>query len=74
MDLNEFIKKIEEQFDEVVSLNTTTVYRDLDEWSSLTALNILAMIGDEYEVELEPDEMRKTTTIEELFNLVQSKL
>ena len=48
-------------------------YRELDEWSSLAALSIIAMIDEEYDVQLNADEMRRTQTIQELFDLVQSK-
>ena len=76
MDIKEFTEKFCEQFDEEVKENTppSTWFRELEQWSSLTALNVLAMIDEEYGVELDPDEMRKTNTIQELFDLVQSKL
>lgn len=75
MDIKEFTLNFCEQFDdEVVGLPKTANFRELEQWSSLTALNVLAMISEEYEVDLNPDEMRKTNTIQELFDLVQSKL
>ena len=40
----------------------------------MVALSVLAMIDDEYDVQLKADEMRQTTLIQELFDLVQSKL
>lgn len=48
-----------------------TSYRELEEWSSLIALSILAMVDEEYDVQLKGDEMRSTQTIQELFDLVQ---
>lgn len=76
MEIKEFIENFAEQFDEIdlSVLKPETKFRDLEEWSSLTALNVLMMIDSEYEVELPSDEMRKTNTIQELFDLVQSKL
>ena len=75
MELKEFIENFAEQFDDTESseIQADTEYRELDEWTSLTALSIIAMIDDEYDVQLKADEMRKTQTIQELFDLVKSK-
>lgn len=74
MEIKEFIENFAAQFDdtEAAIFTPETKFRDLDEWSSLTALSILAMVDEEYDVQLKADEMRKTNTIQELFNLVNS--
>lgn len=75
MEIQDFIKNFCEQFDEEVEgLTPDSRFRELEQWSSLTALNVLAMISEEFEVDLNPDEMRNIETIQELFNLVKSKL
>ena len=75
MEIKNFINNIADQFDDtdisVFDLNTN--YRELDEWSSLNALAILNMIEKKYGVRLTPIEMRSANTIQELFDLVQSK-
>ena len=75
MELKEFIENFAEQFDDTdaAEIQADTEYRELDEWTSLTALSIIAMIDEEYDVQLKADEMRKTQTIQELFDLVKSK-
>ena len=75
MELKEFIENFAEQFDDTDAseIQADTEYRELDEWTSLTALSIIAMIDEEYDVQLKADEMRKTQTIQELFDLVKSK-
>lgn len=75
MELKEFIEKFAEQFDDTESseIQADTEYRELDEWTSLTALSVIAMVDEEYDVQLKADEMRKTQTIQELFDLVKSK-
>ncbi len=40
----------------------------------MAGLNVLMMIDEEYGVALPADEMRKTNTVQELYDLVQSKL
>ena len=76
MEMKDFIQNLADQFDEidVNELTPETNFRELQEWSSLVALSVLAMIDEEYDVPLKADEMRRTTLIQELFNLVQSKL
>ena len=40
---------------------------------SLVALLVITMVDEEYGIVLPPEEMRKTNTIQELFDLVASK-
>ena len=56
-----------------MEFTASTVFKDLDEWSSLIALSIIAMVDEEYDVALKGDDIRNATTIEDLFNVVQSK-
>lgn len=76
MDINEFVAHFAEQFDftDLDEFKPETVFRDLDEWSSLMALSIIAMVDEEYEVTLQGDDMKAAVSIEDLFNIVQSKL
>lgn len=76
MDLNEFIQFFAEQFDdtEACDLSGGTKFKELDDWSSLVALSLIAMIDEEYDVTIKGDNIKQTKTIEELYNLVKSKL
>lgn len=75
MELNEFIQNFADQFDETDAseFKAETVFHDLDEWSSLIALSIIAMIDEEYDITIKGDEMRAAVTIEDLFNIVKAK-
>ena len=75
MELNEFIQNFADQFDDTDAseFKAETVYHDLDEWSSLIALSIIAMIDEEYDITIKGDEMRAAVTIEDLFNIVKAK-
>jgi len=75
MELNEFIEHFAEQFDEIDAneITATTVFHELDEYSSLIALSIIAMVDEEYDVTLKGDDMRSAVTVEDLFNIVKSK-
>jgi acyl carrier protein len=75
MELNEFIQNFADQFDDTDAseFKAETVFHDLDEWSSLIALSIIAMIDEEYDITIKGDEMRAAVTIEDLFNIVKAK-
>ena len=75
MELNEFIEHFAEQFDETDASEfvATTKFHDLEEWSSLIALSIIAMVDEEYDITLKGDDIIKAITIEDLFNIVVSK-
>ena len=75
MELNDFIEKFAEQFDETDAsvFKSDTEFKAVDEWSSLMALSIIAMVDDEYDVTLKGDDIRNSETVEDLFNLVKSK-
>jgi acyl carrier protein len=75
MELELFVEKFAEQFDDtpVEEFSTGTVFKELDEWSSLTALSIIAMVDEELEKRITGADIRNSSTIEELYHLAQSK-
>ena len=75
MEIKEFIENFADQFDDTDAseITATTIFKDLDEWSSLTALSIIAMVDEEYDVTLKGDNIRNANTVEDLFNIVASK-
>lgn len=76
MEINDFIQHFAEQFDDidVNELTPQTVFHNLDEYSSIVALSIIAMIDEEYGVAVNAKDMTSAVTIEDLFNTVKSKL
>ena len=75
MELTEFSEKFAEQFDETdaAEFRADTEFKALEEWSSLSALSIIAMVDEEYDITLKGDDIKTSETIEDLFNLIQSK-
>ena len=75
MELNVFLAHFREQFDdtEPEAIEAGTVYKDLDEWSSLIAFSVIAMVKIEYGKTLTGAEIRHCNTVEELFNTIASK-
>ena len=76
MEINEFVAHFAEQFDETDASVFTpeTKFRELDEWSSLIALSIIAMVDEEYDVALKGDDVKSSVTIEDLYNKVIDRL
>ena len=74
--LEEFVALFAEQFDDtdVNQISTTTIFHDLDEWSSLIGLSVIAMIDEEFDVALNANEMSTAVTVEDLYNTVKIKL
>lgn len=75
MELNDFVTKFAEQFDETdaTEILSNTHFKELDEWSSLTAMSIIAFTKTEYNKEVTGREIRACETVEELYNLIVSK-
>lgn len=73
--LNEFVELFIEQFDETDAseITSSTVFHDLDEYSSLIALSIIAMVDEEFDVTLKGDDMRSAVTVEDLYNIIINK-
>lgn len=76
MELNDFIEKFAEQFDDVDvnTLTAETKFREVEGYTSLVALLIITMIDEEYNVTVTGDDMKKQVTIADLFNFVSSRL
>ena len=75
MEIKECIQNFAEQFEDTDASVFTpeTVFHDLDEWSSLIGLSLIAMIDDEYDVTIKGDELRAAKTVTDVFELVKSK-
>ena len=76
MELKDFVENFAEQFEDTDASEITaaTEFRNLDEWSSLIALSVIAMADEEYDVTLKGDDIRGAVTVEDLFNIVKSRV
>jgi acyl carrier protein len=76
MEIQDFIKHFGEQFEDTDASTFTpeTKFRELEEWSSLIALSVMAMADEVYGVALKGDDIRKSSTVEDLFNIVKAQL
>jgi acyl carrier protein len=72
MDINHFIANFAAQFDDTDPGNfkTETKFREIDEWSSLIALSVIAMVDEEYDVKLKGEDIRTSQTLNDLYLIV----
>lgn len=75
MDLNVFITKFAEQFEDTdfSEIQADTYYKELDEWSSLSSMCVIAMVKTEYDKTITGKEIRDCETVEDLYNLIFEK-
>jgi beta-oxyacyl-[acyl-carrier protein] reductase len=76
MNIQEFVQNFANLFDETdaTEISLSTEFRSLDEWSSLIALSVIAMANEEYNVKLKGDDMKAAHTVEDLYNVVKSRM
>lgn len=75
MELNEFVANFADQFDDtdVSEIQASTVFHDLDEWSSLTGMGVIALAKATYGKTITGAELRACVTVEDVFNLINNK-
>jgi acyl carrier protein len=75
MEQTTFLENFKNILDDTdISLITLdTVFRELTEWSSLTALSLIAMVDEEYSVKLTGEDIKLSKTLNDLFHIIKSK-
>lgn len=75
MELQEFLKGFANQFDDTDAneINENTNFKELEEWSSLTSMSVIAFVRTQYGKTITGEEIRKNTTVKELFDFIAAK-
>jgi acyl carrier protein len=73
--LEQFIQDFASCFEDTDAneIFATTVFKDLDEWDSLTTLAIIGMCNKQHSTKVTGAEIREAQTIEDVYNLIASK-
>lgn len=76
MDTEQFVRQFAEQFDDISTddFSLDTKFKENDEWGSMTALSIIAMVDNSYSVRLTGDDIRKSSSIKDIYNIVAFKI
>ena len=74
-DINAFIRKIEVEFEEIKegTLKPSMGYKDIEGWSSMKALILIATVDSEYGVMLRGEDLTKANTLQDIYDVVKSK-
>ncbi len=72
MELNEFITLFADQFDNTDESEITPEcnFKDLDEWSSLLVLSVIAMAKINFGKDVTGQQIRECDTVTDLYNLI----
>lgn len=71
MEIKEFIEKFAEtiEVENVNALTSETEFKELEEWSSLSIMLLIAFYDEEFEKEITQNQIKEATTIQDLYNL-----
>lgn len=69
MNIQDFIDKLVEtlEIEDASAVTGETVFRDLDEWSSLSVMLLIAMFDEEFEKEITDKGIKACKTVEDLY-------
>lgn len=70
MTINEFIEKFAEavEVEDASTLSANTEFRNLEGWNSLAYLSVIALMDEEFDVQIEMEDFKKLKTIQEVFD------
>lgn len=75
MELDTFVQKFAGCFHQTnpAMIKSDTVFKQLDEWGSMMALIVIAMVDSDYGKTLQAEDLKSAETVAELFDIVRSK-
>lgn len=75
MEIKDFLANFADQFDDTdpEEIQAGTKFHDLDEWSSLMGMAVIALAKTAYGKTITGKELRECVTVEDVFNLISSK-
>jgi acyl carrier protein len=76
MTIEDFIARLEEEFDDLQPgiLKPETRFREVFEWNSINALILIALVKTEYDVTINAADIQSAKTIQDLFSVVTKKM
>lgn len=71
--MEKFIKLFAEAIEREEEIRMEDEFRNYDEWSSIAYLSVIAMMDEEYDVQIEEAEFKKISTVQELYDACTNK-
>lgn len=74
MDISKFINVFAEalEIEDASIIREATEFRNLGEWDSLAYLNIIAMLDEEYDIQIENAEFKKLNTVGDIIKYIET--
>ena len=69
----DFLEHVKSIIDEDVEITPSTVFRELKNWDSVMTIEFLAMVEDVYHKELRMEDINKSETFQDLYDIVVKK-
>ena len=75
MELDSFVTHFAEQFNDTDPslIMADTAFRELEEWSSLISLSLIAMADEVYGIKLKGEDIKKSKYVKDLFEIIKGK-
>ncbi|QQS27682.1 MAG: acyl carrier protein [Sphingobacteriales bacterium] len=76
MDLNHFLQKFSEQFDltDASQILPETEFKQLEEWSSMHALLVIALIDEEFDVPFSGEDLQNCVTVSDIYRTILDRI
>ncbi len=73
MELTDFTRVAASAFEDRQSITPGTRFKEHDEWCSIVAMTLIAMVRKTYKITLKSEDLRNSGTVEDLFNTVKNR-
>ncbi len=75
MSIQDFIQKVEHEFDQITpgTLTPESKIKDHFEWDSINALVFIALVNVEYDVEINAEDLQQSETVADLYSVVETR-
>lgn len=71
--MEKFIELFAEALEREDEIKMKDEFRNYDEWSSIAYLSVIAMMDEEYDVQMEEAEFKKIRTVQQLYDVCTNK-
>lgn len=71
--MEKFIELFAEAIERENEIKMADEFRNYDEWSSIAYLSVIAMMDEEYDVQIEEADFKKLRTVKDLFDACTNK-
>lgn len=71
--MEKFIELFAEALEREDEIKMEDEFRNYDEWSSIAYLSVIAMMDEEYDVQMEEAEFKKIRTVQQLYDVCINK-